>query len=212
MLPTLLNLSVSQRHQAFPFLIASLHKKWTSRPLMCGKILLACPILILQVSSENRLFREAFFFLTTQSMGSYFIFFPRYLFVCFLVVANLGRMPKNWCLWTVVLEKTPESPLDIKEIKTVHLKGDQPWIFTGRTDVEAEASVFLSSDANRWLIGKVPDAGKDWGEGEEGVRGWDGWMVSPMQWTWTWVNSGRWWGTGRPGMLQSIGSQRVRHD
>jgi len=63
-----------------------------------------------------------------------------------------GRTPKNWCLWTVVLEKTPESPLDSKEIKPVNLKGDQPWIFSGRTDAEAEAPLFWSSDANmtRW--------------------------------------------------------------
>ena len=71
-----------------------------------------------------------------------------------------GRRPKNWCLRTVVLEKTPESPLDSKEIKPVNLKGDQPWVFTGRTDAEAEVPVFWSSDANRWLIGKVPDMGK----------------------------------------------------
>ena len=73
-------------------------------------------------------------------------------------------MPKNWCLGTVVLKKTPESPLDSKEIKPVNLKEDKPWTFTGMTDVEAEALVFWSSDANRQLIGKVPDAGKDWGQ------------------------------------------------
>ena len=72
-----------------------------------------------------------------------------------------GRMPKNWCLQTVVLEKNPESRLDSKEIKPVNLKGDQPWIFTGRTDAEAEAPIFWSSDVNRWLVGEVPDAGKD---------------------------------------------------
>ena len=72
------------------------------------------------------------------------------------------RTPKNWCLRTVVLEKTSESPLDSKEIKPVNLKGDKPWIFTGRT--EAEAPVFWLSDVNRWLIGKAPDAGKDWGQ------------------------------------------------
>ena len=74
-----------------------------------------------------------------------------------------GRTPKNWCLQTTVLEKTPESPLDSKEIKPVNLKGDQPWIFTGQTDVEIEAPVFWSSDVNRWFTGKVPDAKKDWG-------------------------------------------------
>ena len=70
-----------------------------------------------------------------------------------------------------MLEKTPESPLDSKEIKPVNLKSDQPWIFTGRTDAEAEAPVFWSSDANRWLFGKVPDAGKDWGQKEKRESG-----------------------------------------
>ena len=70
-----------------------------------------------------------------------------------------GRMPKNWCLQTVLLEKPPESPLDSKEIKPVNLKGNQPWIVTGRTDAKAEAPVFWSSDTNRQLFGKVHDAG-----------------------------------------------------
>ena len=90
------------------------------------------------------------------------------------------RMPKNWCFQTVVLEKTPESPLDSKEIKPVNLQGDQPWIFTGRTDAEAEAPVFWSSDAHRWLIGKVPDAWKEWGQkekraSEDEMAGWHHW-------------------------------------
>ena len=80
-----------------------------------------------------------------------------------------SRMPKNWCLWTVVLKKTPESPLDSKEITPVNTKGNQPWIFTGRTNAEAKASVFWSSDVNWWLIGKIPDAGKDRGEKEKRV-------------------------------------------
>ena len=79
-----------------------------------------------------------------------------------------GRTPKNWRLWAVVLEKTPESPLGSKEIKPVNLKGYQHWIFTGRTDVEAETPVFWLSDAKRWLIGKVPEAGKDWGQKRKG--------------------------------------------
>ena len=91
-----------------------------------------------------------------------------------------GRMPKYWCLPTVVLEKAPESLLDSKEIKPVNLKGYQPWVFTGMTDAEAEAPVFWVSDANRWLIGKVPDAGKDWGQKEkraskDEVAGWHHW-------------------------------------
>ena len=71
-----------------------------------------------------------------------------------------GRMPKNWCLWTLVPDKTPESPLDSKEIKPVNLKGNQPWILIGRADAEAEAPVFWSPDGNNWLIGQIPDAGK----------------------------------------------------
>ena len=80
-----------------------------------------------------------------------------------------GRMTNNWCFQTVVLWMTPESPLDSSEIKPVNLKEDQPWIFTGRTDAEAGALVFWSSDACRWLIGKVPYSGKDWGQKEKSV-------------------------------------------
>ena len=69
---------------------------------------------------------------------------------------------KNWCFWTVVLEKTLESPLDFKEIKPVHPKGNQSWIFIGRTDAEGETPILWLSDAKSWLIGKDPDAGKDW--------------------------------------------------
>ena len=71
--------------------------------------------------------------------------------------------PKNWCFWTVVLEKTLESPLDCKEIQPVHPKGDHSWVFIGRTDVEAETPALWLPDAKSWLIVKDPDAGKDWG-------------------------------------------------
>ena len=93
-----------------------------------------------------------------------------------------GWAPKNWCFWTVVLEKTLESPLDSKEIQPVHPKENQ----------------------SCWERLKVK------GEGDD--RGWDGWMASRTQWTWVWVNSRSWWWTGRPGILQSMGSQRVGHD
>ena len=73
-----------------------------------------------------------------------------------------SRALKNWCFWTVVLEKTIESPLDCKEIQPVHLKGDQSWIFIGRTDAEAEAPILRAPDAKSWLIRKDPVAGKDW--------------------------------------------------
>ena len=122
-------------------------------------------------------------------------------------------MPKNWCFWTVVLEKTPESPLDCKEIQPVHPKGDQSWIFIGRPDVEAETPILWPPDTKNWLIWKDPDAGQDLKTGGEGDdRGWDGWMASPTQWTRVWASSGSWWWTGRPGVLQSRGLQRVAHD
>ena len=76
--------------------------------------------------------------------------------------------PKNWCFWTVVLEKTLENPLDCKEIQPVHLKGNQSWIFIGRTDAEAEVPILWPPDEN-WLIGKDPDSGKDWRREEKGT-------------------------------------------
>ena len=124
-----------------------------------------------------------------------------------------GWALKNWCFWTVVLEKTLESPLDCKEIQPVHPKGNQSRIFIGRIDAEVETPILWPPDVESWLIGKVPDAGKDWGQKEKGGdRRWDGWMASPTQWMWLWVNSGRWWRTRKPGMLQSIGLPRVGHD
>ena len=77
---------------------------------------------------------------------------------------------KNWCFWTVVLEKTLASPLDCKEIQPVHFKGDQYWVFIGRTDVEAETSILWPPDAKSWLIWKDPDVWKDWGQEEKQMR------------------------------------------
>ena len=109
-------------------------------------------------------------------------------------------------LW---LQKTLESPLDCKEIQPVDPKGKQSWKFIGMADVEAP--ILRPPDAN-WLIGKDPDAGKDWRQEEKGMtRGWDGWMASPSQCTWVWANSGSWWWIGKPGGLQSMGLQRVGH-
>ena len=122
---------------------------------------------------------------------------------------------KNWCFWCVVLEKTLESPLDCKEIQPVHPKGDQSWVFIGRTMLRLQLQYFghlmqradslektLGKDSWEWL--------RAGGEGND--RGWDGWMASPTQWTWVCVNSGSWWWTGRPGVLQSMRTQRVRHN
>ena len=119
---------------------------------------------------------------------------------------------KNWCFWTVVLEKTLESPLDCKEIRTVHSKGDQSWIFIGRSDAEAETPILWPSDAKNWLTGKTLMLGRLKVRGEGDDRGWGGFMASLTQWTWVWVNSGSQWWRGRPGMLQSMGSQRVKYD
>ena len=90
-------------------------------------------------------------------------------------------VPKNWCFWTVVLEKTHESPLDCKEIQPVHSKGNQSWIFTGRTDAEAEASILWPPDVKNRLVGKDPEAGKDWRREEKGTTedemiGWHHWL------------------------------------
>ena len=123
-----------------------------------------------------------------------------------------GWSPKIWCFRTVVLEKTLESPLDSKEIKQVNTKGNQPWILNGRTDAEAEAPILWSPDVKRQLIGKDPDAGKnrrqEMGTTEDKMVGWH-----YHQWTqWIWASSGRWWWTEKPGVLQSMGSKRIRHD
>ena len=100
---------------------------------------------------------------------------------------------KNWCFWTLVLEKTFEGPLDCKEMKPVHPKGNQSWIFTGRTDAEAEAQYFghlmrRTDSLEKTLMLRKMKAG---GKGND--RGWDGWMASPTRWTWVWASSRSWW-------------------
>ena len=106
--------------------------------------------------------------------------------------------PKNWCFWTVVLKKTLESPLDCKEIQPVHPKGDQSWVFIGRTDAEAETPILLATSCEELTYWKRPwcwERLRAGGEGDD--RGWDGWMASLTQRTWVWVNSRSWWWTGR---------------
>ena len=105
---------------------------------------------------------------------------------------------KNWCFWTVVLEKTLEGSLDCKEIQPVHPKGNQSWIFIGRTDAKVETPIIchlmrrLTHLKRPWCWERL-EAG---GEGDD--RGWDGWMASPTWWTSVWASSGRWWRTGKP--------------
>ena len=128
---------------------------------------------------------------------------------------------QNWCFWTVELEKTLESPLDCKEIPPVRPKGNQSWIFIGRTDAGAETPNTLATWCEELTHLKRPWC---WERlkvgGERDDRGWDGWMASPIdesmasptRWTWVWVSCGSWWWTGKPGRLQFMGSRRVRHD
>ena len=97
--------------------------------------------------------------------------------------------PENWCFWTVVLEKTPESPLDCKEIQPVHSKGGLSWVFFGRADAKAETPIFWPPHAKSWLIWKDSDAGRDWGQEEKGTTedemvGWHHWLDGPeSEWT-----------------------------
>ena len=126
------------------------------------------------------------------------------------------KKAKRWridAFWTVVLEKTLESPLYCKQIKPVNPKGNQSWILIWRTDAETETSILWLPDVKNRLIGKDPDAGKDWGqEGRRGRQRMRSWVALPTQWTWVWASSGSWWWTGRPGVLQSMASQSVGHD
>ena len=113
-----------------------------------------------------------------------------------------------WC-WRRLLRVCKD--LDCKEIKPVQSKGNQYWVFTGRTDVEADSNTSATrcKELTHWkslMLGKIE------GRRTRGDRGWDGWMASPTQWRWVWINSGIWWWTGRPGVLWFMGSQRVRHN
>ena len=114
---------------------------------------------------------------------------------------------QNWCFWTVVLEKTLENPLDCKETQPVNPKENQSWIFIGRTDAEAETPILWSPDVKNWLIWKDPGAGKDGRWEEKGTT--EDEMVG---WAWVCVGSRSWWWIGRPGMLQSMGPQKARHN
>ena len=115
---------------------------------------------------------------------------------------------KNWRFWTVVLEKTLESPLDCNESQPVHPKGNQSWIVYWKDWCWSWNSNTFTSWCEELTHWKKPwcwERLKVGGEGDD--RGWDGWMASSTQWTWVWVNSGSWWWTGRPGVLQSMGLQ-----
>ena len=120
--------------------------------------------------------------------------------------------PKNLCFWPVVLEKTLESPLNCQEIQPVHPKGDQVWVFIGRTDVEAETPMLWPPDAKNLTHWKSPlcwERLKAGGEGDD--KGWDGWMASLTQWTSVWVSPGSLWWAGNPTpALHGIAKSRPR--
>ena len=134
------------------------------------------------------------------------------LIVVFIGMYLMSWAPKSWCFWTVVLEKTLENPLDCKEIQPVHPRGDQSWVFIGRTDGWSWNSNTLATSCEELSHWKRPWCWEGFGAGEWNDRGWDGWMASPTRWTWIWVNSRSWWWTGRPGVLWFMESQRVGHD
>ena len=124
---------------------------------------------------------------SSQSYG----FFISHVWMCELDHKE-SWTPKNWCFWTVVLRKTPESPLNCKKIKRVNPKGNQSWIFIGRTDIEAWSSNTLATWCEEVIHWKRPwcwERLKAGGEGDD--RRWDGWVASPTQWTWIWANSRR---------------------
>ena len=121
-----------------------------------------------------------------------------------------GWALKNWWFWTVVLEKTLESPLDCKEIQPVSPKGNRSWMFIGSPDAEAETPILWPPDAKNWLTGKDPDAGKDWRQEEKGTI--ENEMVGWHHQLNEHESSGSWWWTGKPDTLQSMGLQRAGHD
>ena len=164
------------------------------------KIMASDPITSWQIDGET-LETMRYFIFSSQGYG----FYSSHVWMWELDYQESWVM-KNWCFWTVVLEKTLESPLDCKEIQPVSPKGNQSWIFIGKTDVEAETPILWPPNVKDWLSGKDPDVGKDWRQGEKGTteNTMVGWHHRPVD-----MNSSKlssWWWTGRPGVLQSMGS------
>ena len=149
--------------------------------------------------------------------SSHWIYFPEVITRTYMVVPSYWQY-ENLPLLLVSLFWSYDLNIQLlldfcKEIQPVHSEGDQPWDFFGRNDAKAETPVLWPPHAKSWLIGKDSDARRDWGQEEKGTdRGWNGWMASPIRWTWVWVNSKSWWWTGRLGVLWFMRLQRVGHD
>ena len=194
------------QHQSCPGLI-SFRMDWLDLLAVQGTI----KSLLQYHSSKESIFQCAVFF-TVQLSHPYMttgktIALTRWTFVD-NVMSLLFNMLSTF--WTMVLEKTLESPLNCKEIQPVHPKGDQSWMFIGSWSWNYNILATSCEELTHW---KKPWCWEGLGAGGEGDdRGWDGWMASTTRWAWVWVNSGSWWRTGRPGMLRFMGSQRVRQD
>ena len=137
------------------------------------------------------------------------------LSICLKFIGNWEAVfQSSWTIYTL----TSNEPCFISSsafgtVSFVSLDRQRGGDFFGRNDAKAETPVLWPPHAKSWFIGKDSDAGRDWGQGGEGDdRGWDGWMISRTRWMWVWVNSGRWWWTGRTGVLWFMRSQRVGHD
>ena len=141
--------------------------------------------------------------------------FPVVTYICQSWTIKEGWVLKNWCFWTVVLEKTLGVPWTARRsnksiLKEINPKYSLDGLMLKVLMLQYFGHLMLPKS---WLIGKDPDTGKERRQEEKGMNGGqDPWMASPTQWTWVWTSSGRWWRTGKPGMLQSKRLQRVRHD
>ena len=181
----------------------------------CSHEIKRCLLLGRKAKSRKAVKKQRHYFANKGPSNQSYCFFSSHLWMWELDYKESWAL-KNWCFWTVVLEKTPESPLDCKEIQPVHPKRNQSWIFIGRTDAEAETPILWPPQVKNWLIWKDPDAGKDWRREEKGTTGWDGWMASPTRWTWVWVSfrlTQTHVGDGQEGLVWcSPWGRRVRHD
>jgi len=137
--------------------------------------------------------------------------FPVVMYGCESWIINKVEMEELMLLNCGVGKDSWKSPLNSKAIKPVNPKGNQSWIFIGRTDAESDAPIVWPSDMKD-SFEKTLMLGKTEGRRRSGWKGWDGWMASPTQWTWVWASSGSWRWTGKPGVLKSMGLQRVGHD